>query len=308
MSLLGWLVPTSVGPLDRATYRLRLVLAVQFAVMGIVIYLILWLGKGENPALVVPELVAHVALGFFLWVALIRWYTMLLVAAGGVVGMALGGPASVEVLTIFFVLPLALPFYRSTRVALATQIIIWSMVALTGAGMAFTAPDRLHWSSFIIQASGIGVAGTLMVIFRLSLLRLTGVNQRLDNLLSQYQMLYENGGRTTLSLDSSGLIRNVHGASSEVLGTAPDKLLGRPFSSIAMTANPPPLRWEDYLHGEGKQGSYDTWMRSSSGAPTPVHIHLASGTSRQRETGMALVVDIQRTDDQGSAPVSNAPD
>jgi PAS domain-containing protein len=307
MSLLGWLVPTSVGPLDRATYRLRLVLAVQFMAMGIAIYLILWLGKGEHPALVLPELAAHVALGFFLWIALIRWYTMLLVAAGGVAGIALGGPATVEVLTIFFVLPLTLPFYRSTRVALATQIIIWNMVAWTGAGMAFTAPDRLHWSTFIIEASAIGVVGTLMVIFRLSLLRLTGVNQRLDNLLSQYQMLYENGGRTTLALDESGFIRSVHGASVEVLGAEPDQLLGRPFASIAMTANPPPLRWEDYLYGEGKQGSYDTWMRANGGSPTPIHIHLASGNSHQRRSGMALVVDIQRTDDLGSTLARDGP-
>ena len=308
MSLLSWLVPTSVGPLDRATYRLRLVLAVQFMAMGIAIYLILWLGKGEHPALVVPELAAHVALGLFLWVALIRWYTMLLVAAGGVAGIALGGAATVEVLTIFFVLPLVLLFYRSTRIALVTQIIIWNMVAWTGAGMAFAAPDRLHWSTFIIEASAIGVVSTLMVILRLSLLRLTGVNQRLDNVLSQYQMLYENGERTTLALDSAGFIRGVHGASVHVLGVEAEELLGRPFASIAVTANPPPLRWEDYLHGEGKQGAYDTWIRANGGGPTPVHIHLASGTARQRGTGMALVVDIQRTGDHDSPPATDTPE
>ena len=113
MSFLDWLIPTYVGPLDRATYRLRLVLAVQFLGMGLAIYLILWLGRGEHPAIVVPELVAHVALGIFLWTAFIRWYTMILVAAGGVTGMALGGAATVEVLTIFFVLPLTCLLYTS---------------------------------------------------------------------------------------------------------------------------------------------------------------------------------------------------
>ena len=74
-----------------------------------------------------------------------------------------------------------------------------------------------------------------------------------------------------------------------------------------MTANPPPLQWEGYLHGKGKQGSYDTWMKTNGANPTPVHIHLASGTDRQRENGMALVVDIQNTAIHDSPSVSDSP-
>ena len=296
MSFLDWLIPTYVGPLDRATYRLRLVLAVQFLGMGLAIYLILWLGRGEHPAIVVPELVAHVALGIFLWTAFIRWYTMILVAAGGVTGMALGGAATVEVLTIFFVLPLTLLFYKSTRSALATQIIIWNMVAWTGAGMAFTASDRLHWSTFLIEASAIGIISTLMVILRLSLVKLTGTSQRLENLITQYQMIHERRDRATLILNTSGDIVSIHGKGDELLGMQANMLHGRSFASIAMKTNPPVTNWEPCLGNKHHRIDYNTWLNVNDKQPIPVKLQIESGSSIQRRNGMAVFVDISSTD------------
>lgn len=306
ISTLRWLRPSPAGPLDRVTYRLRLVLAIQIAVFGLVTFLVLYLGRSLSPWLALPELVSHAMLGLALWTNRVTWSTVLPVASVGVLGMALGTGATVEIFFIFFIIPVVLPFYARTRTALTTQILVWVMLAGAGAGIAVTAPDRMPWTALVIEVSAIGLVGTLMVIFRFSLLRLTGANQRLENVLKQYRLLYDDGHQATLVLGSSGHIRAVYGSSEALLGAGPEALVGLHFSKL-----PPAIRgteglWEAHLEGEEALSSYSGLARAPQGRPAPIRIRLVPGQPRQRAMGVALVVELQRSSTTRAAPPESA--
>ena len=308
MQVLHWLRPSGFGgPVDRATYRLRLVLSVQVGVFGLVMYLVLSLGESSSVALALPELVSHLLLAFFLWTNRITWSTVLPVAAVGVVSLAIGEGPTVEIFAIFFIIPLVLPFYSSSWVALTTQILVWVMLAGAGAGVAIMAPDRMPWTALVIEVSAIALVGTLMVIFRYSLLRLTGANQRLENTLAQYRLLYDAGLRTTLVLTGTGHVSEVHGASAEMLGLEQEQLVGRHFSSLTPAITGPRDRWEAHLRGEEKPSSYDSWLNVNGGAWAPVQVYILPGTPRQRAAGVAMLVEIQArpgTDFSGGSKTS----
>ena len=308
MQVLRWLRPSVIGAVDRATYRLRIVLSVQVGVFGLVTYLVLSLGESSSVGLALPELIAHLLLAFFLWTNRITWSTVLPVAALGVVGLAIGEGPTVEILAIFFIIPLVLPFYSSTTVALTTQILVWIMLAGAGSSMAIMAPDRMPWTALVIEVSAIALVGTLMVIFRYSLLRLTGANRRLENTLAQYRLLYDAGPRTTLVLTETGHISEVHGASTEMLGLPQEELVGRHYSSLTPAITGPRDKWEVHLRSDGKPISYDSWVNPNGGSWSPVHVLLLPGTPRQRAAGVALLVEIQMSPlsdvpgDTGTAP------
>jgi PAS domain-containing protein len=278
---------------DRATYRLRLVLAIQIAVFGLVSFLALSLGRSTPLQLEFPELLAHVALGAFLWTNRITWSSVLSVAGMGVVGIAVGGSDALEIVFIFFIIPLVLPFYSSTKVALTTQILVWVMVAGAGTGMAVAAPDRVPWAAFVIQVAAIGLVGTLMVIFRFSLLRLIGANHRLENVLAQYRVLYDDGAHATLVLGRSGHIREVHGAADRLLDTNRQDLLGQHYTVLPASAIGKHEIWEAYLQGDGLEERHEAWVRPTGRRRTPISIHLAAGTQAQRALGLALIVEIR---------------
>jgi PAS domain-containing protein len=290
-----WLRPSPVGPLDRVTYRLRLVLAIQIAVFGLITFLVLYLGRSTSPWLALPELVSHAALGLFLWINRITWATVLTISMVGVLGIALGNAATLEVFFIFFIIPLVLPFYSSTRIALTTQILTWVMVGGAGAGIAIAAPDRMPWTALVIEASAIGLVGTLMVIFRFSLLRLTGANQRLENVLSQYRLLYDDSYRATLVLGGSGNIRAVYGSSEALLGAGPEVLVGVHYSKLPSTIKGSQGLWETYLRGKDGTLSYESVTPAQNGDPARIRIRLTPGQPRQRAAGIALVVELQQT-------------
>ena len=290
--ILHWLRPSPAGAVDRATYRLRLVLAIQIAVFGLISFLVLSIGRSTSMSLAVPELVAHVALGLFLWTNRITWSSILAVAGVGVAGMAIGPGASIEVLFVFFIIPLVLPFYSSTRVALTTQILVWVAVATAGTGVAIAAPDRLPWTSFVIQVAAIGLVGTLMVIFRFSLLRLIGANHRLENQLAHYQTLYDDGMRATLVLGRSGHIREVRGAAAQLLGMDIQELVGKHYTVLPASAIGPYPAWDAYLQGNGLQARHDAWVSLNQHDNGLMSIHLAGGTDSQRALGIALVAEV----------------
>ncbi len=295
ISTLRWLRPSPAGPLDRATYRLRLVLAVQIAVFGLVAFLVLYLGRSLSPWLALPELVSHAMLALALWTNRVTWGTILPVASVGILGIALGTGVSVEIFFIFFIIPVVLPFYARTRTALTTQILVWVMLAGAGAGIAVTAPDRMPWTALVIQVSAIGLVGTLMVIFRFSLLRLTGANQRLENVLQQYRLLYDDGHRATLVLGNSGHIRAVYGSSEALLGAGPEALVGLHFSKL-----PPAIRgteglWQAHIRGEEALSSYSGLGSATRGHPALVQVRLTPARPRQRAAGVALVVELGGT-------------
>ena len=289
--ILRWLRPSPAGPIDRATYRLRLVLAVQIAVFGMVGFLVLSLARSSPLAMASPELLAHLGLGLALWTNRINWATVLTVAGLGVAGMAIGGDATLEIMFIFYIIPLVLPFYASTRVALTTQILVWVMVAGAGTGLVVAAPDRVPWSGFIVQIAAIGLVGTLMVIFRFSLVHLIGRNQRLENTLAQYRVLYDNGTRATLVLSRSGHIKEVHGDAVRLLGLEMPDLVGRHYTDLPASAIGPHQAWEAHLKGEVSDGR-KAWIRPSRRSGPPAVIHLARGTEYQRGMGMALVAEV----------------
>ena len=290
--ILRWLRPSPAGPVDRATYRLRLVLAVQIAVFGLVGFLVLALGRSMPPLLALPELAAHVLLGLLLWTNRITWGTILAVAGLGVADTVIGDSGTVEVMLVFFIIPLVLPFYTRTAIALTTQILVWVMVAGTGIGMVVTAPDRMPWISLVAQLGAIGLVGTLMVIFRFSLLRLIGANQRLENVVAQYQAVYENGGRATLVLSRYGHIRSVHGSASQLLGIVAFKLVGQHYSAVLPSVIGEQEVWETYLQDSGPEALSGAWVHAEGPENLPLIIHLAAATSQQRTQGMALVADI----------------
>ena len=290
--ILRWLRPSPAGPVDRATYRLRLVLAVQIAIFGLAGFMILSIGRSISPFLALPELAAHVLLGLLLWTNRITWPTVLAVAGLGVADAAIGDRGTLELMLVFFIIPLVLPFYRSTAVALTTQILVWVMVAGAGLGMVITAPDRMPWMSLVAQLGAIGLVGTLMVIFRFSLLRLIGANQRLENVVAQYRGLYENGAHATLVLGGHGNIREVYGSTNHLLGIASIDIVGRHYSVIPASAIGKQEVWEAYLRNEALMDSHRSWVRSSGPKGLRLVIHLATATGQQRAQGMALAADI----------------
>ena len=231
--LLRWLWPSPTGPIDRATYRLRLILAIQIAVFGLVSFLVLSVGRSTSVLLSLPEFVSHLLLGLALWNNRTTWNTVLPVASIGVVGVAMGESAVVEVMFIFFIIPVVFPFYSSTKDALTTQILVWVMVAGAGTGMVVVAPDRMPWTWFIVQIAAIGVVGTLMVMLRFSILHLIGANQRLENNLAQYHALYDDGYRVTLVIGDSGHVREVHGAAAQLFGIEASRVVGKALHGLA---------------------------------------------------------------------------
>jgi PAS domain-containing protein len=289
--ILRWLRPSPAGPIDRATYRLRLVLAVQIAVFGVVGFLVLSLARPFPLAMASPELLAHLGLGLALWTNRINWATVLTVASLGVAGMAIGGGATLEIMFIFYIIPLVLPFYASTRLALTTQILVWVMVAGAGTGLVVAAPDRVPWNGFIVQISAIGLVGTLMVIFRFSLVQLIGRNQRLENTLAQYRVLYDHGTRATLVLSRSGHIREVHGEAVRLLGLEMLDPVGLHYTDLPASAIGSHRTWEAHLKSKGA-GERKAWVRPSRRSEPSVVIHLARGTAYQRGMGMALVAEV----------------
>ena len=291
--ILRWLRPSPAGTMDRATFRLRLVLAIQIAVFGLVGYLVLSLGRSTSMLLALPELVAHVALGLLLWNNRINFAGVITVAAVGVVGISLGERNALEIMLIFFVIPFVLPFYARTSVALTTQILVWVMVAGAGSGAAVMASDRMPWTALVVQISAIGLVGTLMVIFRYSLLRLIGANQRLENSLIRYQVLYDNGDSATLVLGPAGYIREVHGAATELLGAGPKDLLGQHYTVLPTTAIGPRAAWETHLRADGSKEPTTDWTRPTGRAAQRLSIHLATGTEYQRAMGVALVAEVR---------------
>lgn len=290
--ILHWLRPSPAGPVDRATYRLRLVLAIQIALSGVVGSLVLALGRSTPPLLALPGLAAYVLLGLFLWTSRITWATVLAVAGLGVADLAIGGSGAVEVMLVFFIIPLVLPFYASTGVALATQIVVWVMVAGAGIGMVVAAPDRVPWNSFVAQVGAIGLVGTLMVIFRFSLLRLIGANQRLENVVAQYRTLHDAGTRATLVVGSYGLIREVHGPAMQLLGMDAPELIGQLYSVVPPSVIGGQEAWEAYLQDELSTERGGRWVQGQGPEGHRLVIHLAAATEQQRTLGVALVADI----------------
>ena len=290
--LLRWLRPSLTGPIDRVTYRLRLVLAIQIAVFGIVSFLVLSVGRSASVVLSLPELVSHLMLGLALWNNRTAWSTVLPVAAIGVAGMAISESAVVEVLFIFFIIPVVLPFYSSTKDALTTQILVWVMVVGAGTGMVVMAPDRMPWTWFIVQVAAIGVVGSLMVIMRFSILRLVGANQRLENNLAHYRTLYDDGYRVTLIMGASGHVREVHGAAERLFGVEASRVVGRHYTALPESAIGARYLWEAYLRGIHPADRAGTWTRPVGGADSSHSIHLTTVTPQQQALGIALIAEL----------------
>ena len=299
--ILRWLKPSPAGPIDRATYRLRLVLAVQIAAFGLAGFLVLSIGMSVSPLLMLPELVAHVLLGLLLWTNRVTLAPVLAVAGLGVADAAMGDRNAIELLLVFFIIPLVLPFYRNTAVALTTQILVWVMVAGAGLGIMATAADRMPWTSLVAQLGAIGLVGTLMVIFRFSLLRLIGANQRLENTLAQYRGLYENGSHATLVLGTQGNIREVYGSAGQLLGAEPADMVGRHYTTVPAWAGGKQDVVEAHLRNGFSKGLHGAWVESRGPNGLHLTIHLASATGEQQAQGVVLVVDIY-ADEVPAAP------
>ena len=290
--LLRWLWPSPTGPIDRATYRLRLILAIQIAVFGLVSFLVLSVGRSTSVLLSLPEFVSHLLLGLALWNNRTTWNTVLPVASIGVVGVAMGESAVVEVMFIFFIIPVVFPFYSSTKDALTTQILVWVMVAGAGTGMVVVAPDRMPWTWFIVQIAAIGVVGTLMVMLRFSILHLIGANQRLENNLAQYHALYDDGYRVTLVIGDSGHVREVHGAAARLFGIEASRVVGRHYTALPESAIGARQLWEAYLRGIHPADRSGTWTRPVGVADGAPSVHLAPVTPQQRALGIALIAEV----------------